>query len=230
MPRIARVVIPDSIHHVLNRGNRRARIFHKNADYMALVNLLGEAVVRFRMRLLAYCLMPNHWHQVLWARAGDEISAYLQWLTNAHVRRHHQHHGSTGAGHVYQGRFGDFLVQSDAHLLTVLRYVEGNPLRAGLVRRAEDWPWSSLSRRFSEDGTSLVTDPPVDRPGSWVDYVNLTMPIGQLGALRQSARRGRPFGSHAWQVEVADRHGLGFTMRPRGRPAQVCRSAGRGKR
>lgn len=221
MPRIARVVAPNSIHHVLNRGNRRARIFHRAADYAAFVNLLGEAAVRFEMRLLAYCLMPNHWHLVLWPRRGTEIPAYMHWLCNAHVRRYHCYHGSTGTGHVYQGRYSDFLVQSDRHLLAVLRYVEANPLRAGLVARAEHWAWSSLSRPCAQDGTDLLTEWPVPRPSDWTAFVNSDAPPSELADLRLSARRGRPFGSPVWQVATAGRHNLGFTLRARGRPSGI---------
>ncbi|MBP1606318.1 MAG: Transposase like protein [Acidobacteria bacterium] len=219
MPRIARVVAPNSVHHVLNRGNRRARIFHKAADYAAFVNLLGEVATRFDMRLLAYCLMPNHWHLVLWPRDGSEIPAYMRWLSNTHVRRYHHHYGSTGTGHLYQGRYSDFLVQQDRHLLTVLRYVEANPLRAGLVDRAEHWAWSSLSRSCAQDGTGLLTEWPVPRPSDWTTFVNAAPAPSELGDLRLSAQRGRPFGSPTWQVATAARHGLGFTLQPRGRPS-----------
>lgn len=222
MPRAARVAIPGSIHHVLNRGNAKRQIFHKAADYMAFANLLGEAAGRFQMRLLAYCLMPNHWHLVLWPLDGTEIPAYMHWLTSVHVRRHHRHYGSTGTGHVYQGRYKGFLVQSDRHLLTVIRYVEANPVRAGLVQRAEDWPWSSLSRMFSGEGGRLLSEWPVPRPRDWSGFVNRAFPLHQLDDLRQSAAQGRPFGSPAWQTDLAARYGVAPTTRPRGRPPLGC--------
>ena len=90
--------------------------------------------------------MPMHWHVVLWPEAEGQLSSFLRWLTLTHSIRWHSHHHSTGSGHVYQNRFKAFAVAEDDHLLTVLRYVERNPLRAGLVS-AEDWPWSSLACR-----------------------------------------------------------------------------------
>src|SRR3954468_2853359 len=146
MPRIARVAVGGIIQHVLNRGNGRMKLFHKDADYAAFVNLLADAAERVPgVRLLAYCLMPNHWHLVLWPRQRGELSKYMAWLSNTHVRRWRQHWHSVGQGHVYQGRYKSFLVQDKAYFLALARYVEANPRRAKLVHRAQDWAWSSLA-------------------------------------------------------------------------------------
>ena len=91
------------------------------------------------MRLLAYCVMPNHWHLVLWPREDGDLSTFVGWLTLTHTQRWHAHRHSVGSGHVYQGRFKSFLVESDEHLWTVCRYVERNAFRAGLCERAEQW-------------------------------------------------------------------------------------------
>jgi putative transposase len=96
------------------------------------------------MRLLSYCLMPNHWHLVLWPRADGELSDFGHWLTLTHTQRWHAHYHNVGTGHLYQGRFKSFPVARDEHFLQLCRYVERNPLRAGLVRRAEAWQWGSL--------------------------------------------------------------------------------------
>src|SRR5258706_11434468 len=140
MPRIARVVCGGMVQHVLNRGNGRMRLFHKPADYDAFANLLADAAERVPgVRLLAYCLMPNHWHLVLHPKGDGELSSYMRWLSNTHVRRWRQHSHSVGQGDVYQGRYKSFPVQEDAYLARLLRYVESNALRAGLFRRAELW-------------------------------------------------------------------------------------------
>src|SRR5213079_76042 len=99
------------------------------------------------MRLIGYCLMPNHWHLVLWPRKDGELSAYLRWLTVTHTQRYHAHYHTAGTGPLYQGRFKSFPIQEDEHFLTVMRYAERNPLRANLVKRAEEWRWSSLWQR-----------------------------------------------------------------------------------
>jgi len=123
-------------------GNRRAQIFHKAADYHAFVRLLRAAQLRVPMRVLSFCLMPNHFHLALWPYNDGDLSEWMGWLLTAHVRRYHQHYHSSG--HVWQGRFRAFPIQEDEHLLTVLRYIERNALRANLVPRAETWAWSSL--------------------------------------------------------------------------------------
>lgn len=142
MPRTARASVGGICYHVLNRGNGRMRVFHKEADYAAFLTLIGEAVERLPLRVLSYCLIPNHFHLVLLPRDDGDLSRWMQWLLTAHVRRYHRHYH--GSGHVWQGRFKAFPIQRDEHLLTVMRYVERNPLRAKLVRRAEAWRWSSL--------------------------------------------------------------------------------------
>ncbi len=136
MPRTARASVGGVCYHVINRGNGRAKVFHQPEDFEAFVALVAKAATRVPVRVIAYCLMPNHFHMVLWPRHDGDLSRFMQWLLTAHVRRYHRHYH--GSGHVWQGRFKAFPIQQDAHLLTVLRYVERNALRAGLVKRAAE--------------------------------------------------------------------------------------------
>ena len=147
MSRPLRVAAGGIVYHVLNRANAGARIFDGDADYAAFLRITAEAVERVRMRLLAYCVMPNHWHLVLHPRADGDLSRFMGWLTLTHTQRWHAHRHTIGAGHLYQGRFKSFPVQKEVYFLRLCRYVERNPLRARLVKRAEDWAWSSLSAR-----------------------------------------------------------------------------------
>ena len=139
------------IYHALNRANARATLFRTEGDYAAFEQMLVEAQEHQPMRILAYCIMPNHWHMVLWPQEDGDLTRFLHWITSTHAQRWHKSHGTAGTGHVYQGRFRAFPVEEDEHFLTVCRYVERNPLTAGLVRRAEDWRWSSLWRRVQSD-------------------------------------------------------------------------------
>jgi putative transposase len=220
MPRVSRRCPGGFVYHVLNRGNNRAAIFHKRGDAAAFLRILGEAKRRFPgVRLLAWCLMNNHWHLVLWPQADGEVSAFMAWLCNAHVRRYRQHYQSNGDGHIYQGRFKSFAVRPEAHdLRCVIRYVEANPLRAGLVARAEDWRWSSLRAWLDGDPAGLLDDWPVDRPANWLDIVNEAARETELERLRTSVDRGRPFGPDDWVQATAKSMGLEFTLRARGRP------------
>jgi REP-associated tyrosine transposase len=221
MPRAARVAPGGVIFHVLNRANARSRIFEKEQDYEAFNRVIGETLERIAVRILAYSIMPNHWHMVLWPTRNGELGNFVQRLTTTHVLRWHLHRHSVGSGHLYQGTYKSFPIQDDEHFLTVCRYVEQNPLRAGLVQRAEDWRWSSL--RASITGTSKQGDPvlagwPVPKPADWVSFVNQALTIKELEELRLSAQRGRPFGNEGWKTRMAAQLGLESTMRPRGRP------------
>jgi putative transposase len=214
MPRGARATQAGFCYHVLNRGNARQTVFHKDGDFAAFRTLLAQAGQRVAMRLLAYCLMPNHFHLVLWPYHDGDVSAFMGWLLTAHVRRYHQHYHSSG--HVWQGRFRAFAIQEDEHLLTVLRYIERNPVRANLVARAQDWPWSSASA--AQPPTLLLDPGPVPRPAEWLAHVNEPQTEAEVERLRESIRRGRPFGDLTWMEQAAQRLGLEASLRPRGRP------------
>ena len=136
-----------------------------------------------------------------------------------HVRRHHGHHGQS-SGHLYQGRYKHFCVSDDEHFLTVCRYVEANPLRAKLVRRAQNWRWCSLWRRTHGDEGSLLSAWPTEMPRDWVRVVNRPQSEAEEAALRRAVVRGTPFGSEPWTRRMAGQLGLGFTLRPRGRPGK----------
>ena len=191
-------------------------MFHKDADYQAFVDLIGDACERLPMRVLVYCLLSNYFHLALWPHRDGDLSRWMQWFLTAHVRRHHKHYRSSG--HVWQGRFKAFPIEQDEHLMTVLRYVERNPLRAELVKRAEMWRWSSL-RWWSETNRPKFLHPgPVPRGRDWVGWVNEPMTDAELVRLRHSMNRGTPFGSGAWARRTAVRLGLESSLRPRGRP------------
>jgi putative transposase len=211
------------IYHVLNRANARLSIFEADEDYAAFERVLAQAVARHDSRLLAYCLMPNHFHLMLWPRKDGEVSQFMRWLTVTHTQRWHAHRRTTGTGHLYQGRFKSFPVQSDEHFLTVCRYLERNALRAKLVQRAEDWRWGSLwARRAKDDADRPMLSPwPIDRPRDWTARVNRPFGPQEEEAVRQSIQRGRPFGAASWQAEVAARLGLESALRPRGRPRKT---------
>jgi putative transposase len=208
------------VYHVLNRANARMTIFRKDADFEAFEKVLAEAVERSATRLLAYCLMPNHWHLVVWPRKDGELSRFVGWLTLTHTQRWHAHRRSTGLGHVYQGRFKSFPVEADEHFYTLARYVERNAARAGLVERAEKWRWGSLYRwlRGSADDKRLLATWPLPRKSGWVDHVNTPLTDGELAAMQHSMQRGNPFGGNAWSDNTVQRLGLETTLRPRGRP------------
>jgi len=176
MPRAGRVVADNEVYHVLNRGNGRAEVFHKPEDFAAFVALIGEAKERFPVKVLAYCLMSNHFHLLVKPQRGEDLSKWMQWLMTSHVRRYHRHHGTSG--HLWQGRFKSFIVRDDDHLLTVARYVEGNPVQAGMVVSAREWPWSSHRENLATlpgTGSALAVPVPIGKTAQAVP-----VPLGKM--------------------------------------------------
>jgi putative transposase len=220
MPRRSRLATGGLAYHVLNRRVGRLSLFNKPADYARFEKILAEAHDRTGIRIAAYCLMPNHWHLLLWPRHDGELSDVVRWITVTHTQRWHVHRRTSGTGPVYQGRFKSFPVQNDEHFLTVARYVERNALRASLVKRAEDWQWSSLWRRVQGDPklTAWLSKWPVDQPRNWVKRVNQPETTAELEGLRVSVNRGKPFGSEPWVIRMAKRFDLESTLRSPGRP------------
>jgi putative transposase len=222
MPRHPRNAPGGFVYHALDRATLRLTLFRKPADYDAFLRIFDAALVEVPIRLLAFCVMPTHWHLVLWPQREDQLTGFLRWLAHTHAMRWHTHCHSLGSGHLYQGRFKSFPIEADDHLYTVLRYVERNPLRTGLVRRAEEWPWSSLGLRHCGpvEAERWLSAWPVAVPENWVEWVKRPQTEGEPAAVRRSVVRGCPYGSAVWAERVASRPGLESTMRPRGRQSK----------
>jgi putative transposase len=187
--------------------------------------VLKETLQEAPMRICAFCLMPNHWHLLVWPEHDGELATFMQRLTITHVRRWQEHRHYVGLGHVYQGRYKSFPVEEDEHFLAVARYVERNALRANLVLRAEEWRWSSLWRRFlgGLEEKAILAAWPLSVPGDWLERVNRADNEKELEALRRSVQRGRPYGASDWQRRITKRLGLESAYRPTGRP-RIARS------
>jgi putative transposase len=206
------------VFHALNRGVGRMKIFWSERDYLAFEETVLETLQLYPMRILAYCWLPNHWHFVLWPEEDGQLSAFLQRLTNTHAQRWQRAKQKVGYGHLYQGRFKSFPVETDEHFYTVVRYVERNALRAALVETAEAWRWGSLWRRVHNVRDPLLSGWPLPEPRNWVAQVNQPQSDAELAALRRCLERGSPFGDNAWTTRTAQALGLTSTLRPRGRP------------
>lgn len=216
MPRVTRGLAGGMIYHVINRGNARQEVFHKDEDFHAFAELLREAKEKHPVKLLGYCLMSNHFHLLLCPEKAEDLSRFMQWLMTSHVRRYHRHYRTSG--HVWQGRYKSFIVENDRQLLTVLRYIEGNPGRINLVQSASEWRWSSHAERLNENGSSLVDGLPLALPDHWTEYVNTPLTDGELDRMQQSINRGAPFGGLEWRARICEQLGLESTIRPKGRP------------
>jgi putative transposase len=163
---------------------------------------------------------PNHWHLVVWPERDGDLSEFIRWRTLTHTQRWHAKHATQGTGPLYQGRFKAFPVAKDEHCLRVLRYVERNPLRAGVARSARRWRWSSLGRATLRlPGPPLETGP-VAKPEPWQEWVAQPETEAELSALRRSVARGVPFGAESWQRQAAKCLGLESSLWHVGRPSK----------
>jgi len=219
MARLARVVVPGIPHHVTQRGNRRERTFFEDADYKRYRTMLGDAARRAGAAVWAYCLMPNHVHLIVVPADADGLRRTFADAHRRYTGLINARHGWTG--HLWQGRFGA-VAMDEAHLLAAVRYVALNPVRAGLVRRAADWPWSSAAAHLAGRDDALVTVAPLlERYGDFAALLGSAeedRDAGAWAALRRAERSGRPLGSPEWLAELERRSGRRLASRPAGRP------------
>ncbi len=221
MPRTARAIVPDYCYHVINRGNQKATIFHEAADFEQFLALLARAQQRLALPMLAACLMPNHVHLVVQPNRATDLARWMHWVFTTHVRWYHAKYESTGR--VWQGRFKAFAAQHDHHLLSVMRYVERNALRAKLVERAEDWQWGSLGWRRSAIPPLALAAPPISLPPYWRQLVNEPQTAAEIAEIRACANRQRPYGDDDWVRKQVSELGLEQSVRRVGRPSRSSR-------
>lgn len=219
MPRRSRAGTGGFIFHVLNRAAQGLVLFAGSDDYRAFLTLLAETQRRIPMRLLAFAVMPNHWHLVLQPNSGEDLSAFMRWLTGTHAQRWRTAHGTRGRGAVYQSRYKAIAVQDDRHFLQLCRYVERNPLRGKLANSVEDWAWSSASIHPVASERPVLSPWPVPRPADWLEQLNTPESKCALREIRDAIRLGRHLGVPSWRVSTARallwRGGLRRPGRPR---------------
>src|SRR3989344_5781606 len=218
MPRAPRVDVGWEIYHVINRANGRQTIFNTADEYRHFHNLLKEACNREGMRVLAYVVMPNHWHFVLHPREDGDLSLFMQWLTLTHTQQYRVKTETIGYGHIYQGRYKSFLVSDDHYLLTVIKYVEQNPLRARMVKRVEEWQWGSAYERLQDlpKERQILSKPPINLPRPYISWINTPTNEEKLIEVRTAVNKSKPFGTMKWSERMIERFGLELTTRTPG--------------
>ena len=214
MPRRSLRNATDVILHVMNRAARRLPLFQAADEYAEFLEVIERCRLQAGIDLLAYCVMPNHFHLIVRPNRPRQLSEFMRRLQLTHAKRFHRRHDSTGCGAVYQGRFRAVPIQADGHFVVCARYVERNPLRAGLVGRAEDWPWSSLYQRCKGCNSIGLTEWPIPPSSDWTARVNELDSQAEIAAIRKAVEFGVPFGSAVWSDKLLDRR-LRVT---RGRP------------
>lgn len=175
MPRKLRFLPAGSVHHVINRGNDKKTLFESTRDFENFLELIAWAKHRAMIRILAYVLMRNHWHFVLWPAEDGQVQAFLHLFTTTHAIRRRRITCTVGHGHIYQDRYLAKAIWTERQYLNVVRYVEANPLRANLVSAAEKWRWGSLYERLGND-RHILDDGPMPLPDNWLEIVNTCQP------------------------------------------------------
>lgn len=221
MARLARIVVPGLPHHVTQRGNRREPVFLEDGDHLRYLAFLAEGVKKSGTAIWAYCLMPNHVHVVAVPSHADGLRAlfaetHRRYTTFVNAR-------ARWSGHLWQGRFGSVVMDED-HLAAAIRYVSLNPVRAGLVARAQDWPYSSVRAHLEGRNDAVVDVTPVlDRFADFAALVGSDGPADEFDVLRRCERTGRPLGSDTWVAALGDSLGRALA---RGKPGRKAREAG----
>lgn len=216
MPRAARLDVGGYPYHVINRAVMNLPIFRSDSDYRLFEELLFDTAKETGMRILAYCLMPNHWHLLLFPERDGDLGLFMHRLTNIHTRRFRTLTDTIGTGPLYQGRYKSFIIETDRHLLTVLKYVERNAVRARLSSTTETWRWGSAYHRIR--GTRPLAEPPTPIPATYLEWVNTPEKSEELKEIRTSVNKTRPFGHENWVNTMVLQFNLGSTIRNPGRP------------
>ncbi len=223
MARLARVVAPGLPHHVTQRGNRRQKTFFSPSDYRLYRSLMAEWCGREGVEVWAYCLMPNHVHLIAVPEREDALQRAIGEAHRRYSRAVNLREG--WRGHLWQGRFASFPMDQD-HLLAAARYVELNPVRAGIRRRPETHPWSSARAHLAEKDDELVKVAPLlEMVGDWKTFLAGGLEEEDLEALRSHERTGRPLGSPSF-ADCIERT-LGRPLLPQKRDPKAKRRAKR---
>jgi len=221
MARLARLVLPGVPYHVTQRGNRREQTFFEDADYALYRRLIAEAAAKAGTEIWGYCLMPNHVHMIVVPADADGLR---RTFAEAH-RRYTAHINARNrwTGHLWQGRFSA-VAMDEAHLAHAMRYVSLNPLRARLVTRAQDWPWSSVRAHLAgrEDGMVRVA-PALTRYGDFADFIATPEDEEATRLLRRSESTGRPLGDADWISGLEAQTGRTLMPRKRGPKPKISK-------
>lgn len=188
MPRFSRNLPAGTVVHVVNRGNDKRLLFENALEFEEFLGLVAWAKAICPVRIVAYCIMSNHWHFVFWVEVEWDVSAFLHRLTGTHAKRWRRRHDSIGLGHVYQDRFKARTIYNERYYFNCMRYVEQNPLTAGLVHSVRDWRWSSLAERLG-NGHRILDPDPIGLPIDWIRLVDQPLPECDADEVRNKLKR-----------------------------------------
>jgi len=218
MPKMARLVVPGVAHHVTQRGNRRQDVFFSDADRQIFLQLIFQYLAQFGLQILSYCLMKNHTHFICIPSRKNTLALVFKPVHTRYAQ--YQNHLQATSGHLWQGRFRS-CPMDDSHLWAAIRYVERNPVRAGIVSRAEDFPWSSAAAHCGLKTDPLLSPLPethLPAISNWSEWLIHTEEEAMVALLRKHTRTGRPVGSDAFIDDLELRLGRRVRALKVGRP------------
>ena len=232
MARLPRLILPDHPHHIILRGNNRQAIFFSDLDREHLLATLAEAASQYRVAIHAYVLMDNHLHLLATPPSADALSRMMQSLGRRYVGWFNARHQRTGT--LWEGRFRAGLIEGERHLLACMRYIELNPVRAGLCVEALQWPWSSAAHHLGRVRNGLVTEhemywllgnTPFEREHAYREFMEQGVATAEQAHFTESVMRGRPVASEAFLRPLFVDHAVVVNRRPRGRPRRSLAAA-----
>ena len=206
---MARAIAPGIPHHVTQRGNRRQQTFFNDEDYHSYLELMSEWCAKYHVEAWAYCLMPNHIHLIVVPETKDSLNLAIGEAHRRYTRRINFREG--WRGHLWQGRFSSFIME-EQYLLACTRYVELNPVRAGLVKKPEEWPWSSAGPHMKGKNDILVKAKPLRKMANknWKKFLAVDVQEPEIKLFRKHERTGRPLGADSFieKMELLLNRGL----------------------
>lgn len=228
MARLPRLILPGHPHHIVLRGNNRQAIFHSDLDREHLLATLKDVATQYRVAVHAFVLMDNHLHLLATPPTAEALSRMMQSLGRRYVGWFNARHGRSGT--LWEGRFRAGAVEGERHLLACMRYIELNPVRAGLVAEAGDWPWSSARDHLGQARSGLITEhemywslgnTPFEREHAYRELLAHGISPAEQVQFTEAVLRGRPVGTERFLKPLAVDHPDVVVRRPRGRPRKV---------
>lgn len=228
MARLPRLILPEQPHHIILRGNNRQAIFYSDLDREHLLATLKEVASQYRVAIHAYVLMDNHLHLLATPPAADALSRMMQSLGRRYVGWFNARHQRSGT--LWEGRFRAGLIEGERHLLACMRYIELNPVRAGLCAEPAQWSWSSAAHHLGLARSAVVTEhemywslgnTPFEREHAYREFLAQGVPATEQAHFTEAVLRGRPVGSEAFLKPLSVDHAAVVTRRPRGRPRKT---------
>lgn len=228
MARLPRLILPDQPHHVILRGNNRQAIFFSDLDRQHLMNTIGEVAQQYGVAVHAFVLMDNHFHLLLTPPTGDALSRMMQALGRRYVGWFNARHQRSGT--LWEGRFRAGLIEGERHLVACMRYIELNPVRAGLCQRPEEWPWSSAAHHLGLARQAVISEHPLywsmgntpfEREHAYREFMEQGVTQQEQVRFTEAVLRGRPVASEAFLKPLAGEHERVVARRPRGRPRKL---------